>query len=407
VAVTKYVYDGDTVLQETDGSGTTLTEYTSTGQGYGDLLSAYDGSAAKYYEPDALGSTDALADQSQTVVDRWRYRAFGTATQTAGTDATPFTWVGHQGYYADSETGLYQLGNGTRYYDPVTAQFLSKDPIGFGGGDPNLYRYAVNQPTRRTDPSGTIQVIELPEYRKRGKCGDVKTTEQSQLAWIFKLDVPAKKDGYIIQQVTAYITVARCPCNPWDAKKSTVPKSVTFWEVIGHVSAGNEYIDDYYAKGDSLSPTHPGPKWAPTIPSDFGTFPPIEGYCGIYYALGLVRFFYSIDTLLPFSIADWSNENTYKVPGYPMQIGRGDEPTSGSRPPWWDNGFVASEGTARSYFSVAFRCCGLVRCPDAIVVDPSARFPFANPPTLLGPPSCLIEEEEEPPKKKENNACIC
>jgi RHS repeat-associated protein len=154
VAVTKYVYDGDVVLQETDGSGVTLTEYTSTGQGYGDLLSAYDGSAARYYEPDALGSTDALADQSQMVVDRWRYRAFGSAMQTTGVDSTPFTWVGRLGYYSDSETGLYQLGNGTRYYDPQTAQFLSPDPIGFAGGDSNLRRYGSNRSSIASDPSG-------------------------------------------------------------------------------------------------------------------------------------------------------------------------------------------------------------------------------------------------------------
>src|SRR5437868_631119 len=111
--VEEYVYDGDTVLQVTDGSGATQTDYTSTGEGYGDLLSSYDGSAAKYYEPDALGSTDALTDQSQTVVDRWRYRAFGTATQTTGADANAFTWVGRQGYVSDSQTGLYLLGSGT------------------------------------------------------------------------------------------------------------------------------------------------------------------------------------------------------------------------------------------------------------------------------------------------------
>jgi RHS repeat-associated protein len=158
VAVTKYVYDGDTVLQEYDALGATQTEYTSTAQGYGDLLSAYDGSAAKYYEPDALGSTDALADQSQTVVDRWRYRAFGSATQTVGTDSTPFTWIGRLGYYADAETGLYQLGNGTRCYDPATAQFLSDDPVGFAGRDANLRRYSDNNPISNFDPSGLSSV---------------------------------------------------------------------------------------------------------------------------------------------------------------------------------------------------------------------------------------------------------
>jgi RHS repeat-associated protein len=162
VAVTKYVYDGDTVLQEYDGLGVTQTEYTSTGRGYGDLLSTYDGSAAKYYEPDALGSTDALTDQSQTVVDRWRYRAFGSATQTVGTDATPFTWVGRLGYYSDSETGLYQLGNGTRYYDPAVAQFLSDDPIGFASGDPNTRRYVGNNPVNGIDLTGRQCVLPAP-----------------------------------------------------------------------------------------------------------------------------------------------------------------------------------------------------------------------------------------------------
>jgi RHS repeat-associated protein len=162
--VEEYVYDGDAVLQVTDGSGVTQAEYTSTAQGYGDLLSAYDGSAARYYEPDALGSTDALSDQSQTVTDRWAYRAFGSAVHVTGSDPTQFTWVGRLGYHADPETGLYQLGNGTRHYDPQTAQLISEDPIGFAGGDPNLYRYVRNNPVVATDPSGL-----RPSQRERAK----------------------------------------------------------------------------------------------------------------------------------------------------------------------------------------------------------------------------------------------
>jgi hypothetical protein len=69
--VTKYIYDGDAILQETDGAGVPQKTYTRTGGGYGDLLNVFDETAEKYYEPDALGSTDALADQSQAVTDRW------------------------------------------------------------------------------------------------------------------------------------------------------------------------------------------------------------------------------------------------------------------------------------------------------------------------------------------------
>jgi hypothetical protein len=33
---------------------------------------------------------------------------------------------------------------------------MSEDPLGFGAGDSNLYRYAGNSPTNHTDPSGQI-----------------------------------------------------------------------------------------------------------------------------------------------------------------------------------------------------------------------------------------------------------
>src|SRR5208283_1618081 len=39
-------------------------------------------------------------------------------------------------------------------YDPTTGRWLSQDPIGFFGGDPNLYRYTGNDPTNATDPTG-------------------------------------------------------------------------------------------------------------------------------------------------------------------------------------------------------------------------------------------------------------
>jgi hypothetical protein len=43
-----------------------------------------------------------------------------------------------------------------RYYDARVGRFLSEDPIGFAGGDVNLYRYVGNSPINYTDPSGLI-----------------------------------------------------------------------------------------------------------------------------------------------------------------------------------------------------------------------------------------------------------
>jgi hypothetical protein len=39
-------------------------------------------------------------------------------------------------------------------YDPRMGRFISEDPIGFDGGDTNLYRYVDNSPLNATDPSG-------------------------------------------------------------------------------------------------------------------------------------------------------------------------------------------------------------------------------------------------------------
>jgi len=52
----------------------------------------------------------------------------------------------------DDETGLQY--NRARYYDSATGNWINPDPIGFAGGDPNVQRYARNNPTGVTDPSG-------------------------------------------------------------------------------------------------------------------------------------------------------------------------------------------------------------------------------------------------------------
>ncbi len=42
------------------------------------------------------------------------------------------------------------------HYKPALGRFLTSDPIGFSGGDSNLYRYVLNNPIHYIDPSGKI-----------------------------------------------------------------------------------------------------------------------------------------------------------------------------------------------------------------------------------------------------------
>ena len=44
--------------------------------------------------------------------------------------------------------------NRARFYDPALGRFLAEDPLGYGGGDSNLYSFAWNNPKNWSDPSG-------------------------------------------------------------------------------------------------------------------------------------------------------------------------------------------------------------------------------------------------------------
>ena len=61
----------------------------------------------------------------------------------------PFGFAG--GLY-DRDTGLVRFG--ARDYDPQLGRWTSKDTIGFGGGDTNLYGYVVGDPVNAMDPLG-------------------------------------------------------------------------------------------------------------------------------------------------------------------------------------------------------------------------------------------------------------
>jgi RHS repeat-associated protein len=102
-----------------------------------------------WYLTDRLGTVRDVAGSRGAEIDHIDYTAFGTATESAASKGDRFKFTGQQ---LDSETGLYQ--DGARYYDPANGRFISEDPIGFGGGDGNLYRYVGNGASNWTDPSG-------------------------------------------------------------------------------------------------------------------------------------------------------------------------------------------------------------------------------------------------------------
>jgi RHS repeat-associated protein len=100
-----------------------------------------------YLQPDQLGSTRALIDNTGAVVATYDYDAYGNVTNRSGQATTPLRFAGQ---YGDDESGLYYLR--ARYYDPATAQFLSRDPDAITTRQ--SYVYSADSPTNATDPSG-------------------------------------------------------------------------------------------------------------------------------------------------------------------------------------------------------------------------------------------------------------
>ena len=87
------------------------------------------------------------------------YGAFGSPEDLPIDNAsrlTSYVTHLHQGRSFDRNMGLYF--NKARWYDPQLGRFISVDPIGFGSGETNHYRFAGNSPQNASDPSGNFLI---------------------------------------------------------------------------------------------------------------------------------------------------------------------------------------------------------------------------------------------------------
>jgi RHS repeat-associated protein len=106
---------------------------------------------------DQVGSLRVVADEYGRVVKEVLYDSFGRILE----DTNPGMRVllGFGGGLHDRELGPYGLVRlGWRDYDPETGRFTAKDPIGYAGGDPDLYGYCLDDPVNLKDPEG-LKVI--------------------------------------------------------------------------------------------------------------------------------------------------------------------------------------------------------------------------------------------------------
>ena len=157
----KYLWKGLTqLLAVYDGSDNLLVRFE-----YADgrmPVAMTQGGTTYYMSYDQVGSVRIVADSSGNVVKKINYDSFGNIiNDTEPTFEIPF---GFSGGLKDRDTGLVRFGY--RDYDPDVGRWTAKDPIGFAGGDTDLYGYVLNNPVNLIDPLGTFRLH--PQYGNWG-----------------------------------------------------------------------------------------------------------------------------------------------------------------------------------------------------------------------------------------------
>jgi RHS repeat-associated protein len=145
---TGFAYDGSNAVQELSG-GSAIANML-TGSDADEVFTRADSAGTRALLTDRLGSTIALVDSSGVAQTQYTYDPFGNTTASGAASTNPTQFTGRE----NDGTGLYYYR--ARYYSPTFQRFISEDPIGFRGGDVNLYAYVRNSPTNFTDSSGMI-----------------------------------------------------------------------------------------------------------------------------------------------------------------------------------------------------------------------------------------------------------
>jgi RHS repeat-associated protein len=145
---TQFLYDRLNPVQELNGaSPPAASANLLTGLGVDEYFARTDSNGAMAFLRDALGSTIGLVNSAGSIDTSYAYEPFGDTT-TSGPSSNSYQFTGRE----NDGAGLYFYR--ARYYSPSFQRFIAQDPIGFAGGDANLYGYALNNPVSFRDPSG-------------------------------------------------------------------------------------------------------------------------------------------------------------------------------------------------------------------------------------------------------------
>jgi RHS repeat-associated protein len=221
-----YYLDGNSVVEEQNGSAMTVKQFIWGNQYIDDLIQVSLNSSPSTQSTcdtpywgmcDANWNVLGIVNSSGVLTERYEYTAYGERTTyfSAGTndpacytstDATSQRFVtsgsvtqfygicevGFQGLMHDEESGL--IFSRTRNDDTLLERFMEQDRLGYLGGN-DLYEDERSNPITRVDPTGLLDSVQvaLAEAIAEGDVATIQTILESAADELSEAEIQAAK----------------------------------------------------------------------------------------------------------------------------------------------------------------------------------------------------------------------